>query len=189
LLDMIMKIDREARVFTIDTGRLCPETYNLIATDEDYYKIKLEVFFPDRAKVEEYVRTYGINGFYAGHEARKACCEARKLEPLRRALSGLDVWICGLRRSQSVTRSEDKAVEWDARHGLIKLNPLIDWEESDVDAYVKEHSVPVNVLHRKGYPSIGCRPCTRAVQPGEDIRSGRWWWESPLHRECGLHRD
>lgn len=189
LLDMIMKIDREARVFTIDTGRLCPETYNLIATDEDYYKIKLEVFFPDRAKVEEYVRTYGINGFYAGHEARKACCEARKLEPLRRALSGLDVWICGLRRSQSVTRSEDKAVEWDARHWLIKLNPLIDWEESDVDAYVKEHSVPVNVLHRKGYPSIGCRPCTRAVQPGEDIRSGRWWWESPLHRECGLHRD
>jgi phosphoadenosine phosphosulfate reductase len=134
------------------------------------------------------VRASGINLFYDGVEQRKRCCRVRKLEPLRRAFSGLDAWICGLRREQSVTRQEVRLIEWDEANGLVKINPLIDWSEEQVRAYIAEHKVPYNPLHDEGYPSIGCEPCTRAIEAGEDIRAGRWWWESPQHKECGLHR-
>ncbi len=188
LTDMIVKTDRQARIFTLDTGRLFPETYQLIDKTDMTYGIKIEVFFPDYKTVQQMVREEGINLFYNSIENRHRCCEVRKLEPLRRAFRGLDVWICGLRREQSVTRKDMQAVEWDAMHNKIKINPLIHWSEDDVWEYIHKHHVPYNKLHDHGYPSIGCEPCTRAVKPGEDIRSGRWWWESPDHRECGLHR-
>ena len=188
LTDMIVKTDRQARIFTLDTGRLFPETYQLIDKTDMTYGIKIEVFFPDYKTVQQMVREEGINLFYNSIENRHRCCEVRKLEPLHRAFRGLDVWICGLRREQSVTRKDMQAVEWDAMHNKIKINPLIHWSEDDVWEYIHKHHVPYNKLHDHGYPSIGCEPCTRAVKPGEDIRSGRWWWESPNHRECGLHR-
>lgn len=152
------------------------------------YGIKIEVFFPDYHEVQRMVREEGINLFYNSVESRHRCCQIRKLEPLKRAFQGLDVWICGLRREQSITRQDMQVVEWDEMHQLIKVNPLISWTEQQVWDYIKKHSVPYNKLHDRGYPSIGCEPCTRAVQPGEDVRSGRWWWESPDHRECGLHQ-
>jgi phosphoadenosine phosphosulfate reductase len=138
--------------------------------------------------VEAYVKQSGVNGFYESVEKRQACCAVRKIEPLLRALSTLDVWICGLRQDQSVTRTGVQVVEWDEAHRLIKINPLARWSESEVWAYLQTHHVPYNKLHGEGYPSIGCRPCTRAVAPGEDIRAGRWWWENPEHKECGLHK-
>lgn len=188
LTDMIARIDKHARIFTLDTGRLFPETYQLIDKTNLDYGIRMEVYFPERKPVEDYVRQHGINAFYESIELRHACCACRKLEPLRRALATVDVWICGLRRSQSVTRRNESLVEWDANNGLIKVNPLIAWTEDEVKDYIRQHHVPYNKLHDKGYPSIGCQPCTRAVREGEDIRSGRWWWESPEHRECGLHQ-
>ena len=188
LTDMILKIDREARIFTLDTGRLFPETYSLIDRTNLKYNTKLEVFFPDYKEVEKLVKAEGINLFYAGLEQRKACCRIRKLDPLKRAFHDLDVWICGLRHEQSVTRKDLHLVEWDEANGLIKLNPLIDFTEEEVWKYIRENQVPYNKLHDNGFPSIGCQPCTRAVQPGEDIRAGRWWWENPEHKECGLHK-
>ncbi len=188
LTDMWVKVDKKARIFTLDTGRFFPETYNLIDKTNLTYDIKMEVFFPERKGVEEYVRKNGINAFYESIELRHACCACRKLEPLKRALSTLDVWICGLRKGQSVTRKEERLVEWDKNNNLIKVNPLIDWTEEQVWDYIHRHHVPYNPLHDKGFPSIGCQPCTRAVKTGEDIRSGRWWWEDPDHRECGLHQ-
>lgn len=188
LTDMVVQLDRRARIFTIDTGRLFPETYQLIDKTNLKYDIKMEIYFPDHTAVEEYVAQNGINAFYESIEKRKACCRARKIEPLLRALSTLDVWICGLRSQQSVTRTGVKVVEWDEANRLIKVNPLAHWSEEDVWQYIHAHQVPYNVLHRKGFPSIGCQPCTRAVAPGEDIRAGRWWWEDPSHKECGLHK-
>ena len=188
LTDIIVRQDKTARIFTLDTGRLFPETYQLIDKTNLTYGIQLEVFFPDYREVQRMVREEGINLFYNSIESRHRCCQIRKLEPLSRAFQGLDAWICGLRREQSVTRQDMQVVEWDEMHGLIKVNPLISWTEQQVWDYVHEHHVPYNKLHDKGYPSIGCEPCTRAVQPGEDIRAGRWWWESPDHRECGLHQ-
>lgn len=188
LTDMIIKIDHDARIFTIDTGRLFPETYLLIDRTNMKYNINMEVYFPDHTAVEKYVAENGINAFYESIEKRKACCRARKIEPLLRALSTLDVWICGLRNQQSVTRTGVKVVEWDEANKLIKVNPLVHWTEEDVWQYIKANTVPYNILHKKGFPSIGCQPCTRAVAEGEDIRSGRWWWEDPNHKECGLHR-
>lgn len=188
LTDMMLRIDHSARIFTIDTGRLFPETYRLIDKTNERYGVRLEVFFPDYTAVERYVAAHGINGFYESVELRKACCRARKIEPLLRALSTLDVWVCGLRQQQSVTRTGVKVVEWDEANRLIKVNPLVHWSEDDVWAYINANDVPYNVLHRRDYPSIGCQPCTRAVAPGADIRSGRWWWEDPAHKECGLHR-
>ena len=176
------------RIFTLDTGRLFPETYQLIDKTNLTYGIQLEVFFPDYRAVQRMVREEGINLFYNSIESRHRCCQIRKLEPLSRAFQGLDAWICGLRREQSVTRQDMQVVEWDEMHGLIKVNPLISWTEQQVWDYIRQHHVPYNKLHDKGYPSIGCEPCTRAVQPGEDVRAGRWWWESPDHRECGLHQ-
>jgi len=188
LTDLIVQIDKSTRIFTLDTGRLFPETYSLIDKTNNQYGIQLEVFFPDYHQVQELVKAEGVNLFYNGIEQRKACCRVRKLEPLHRAFQGLDVWICGLRREQSVTRHAVRLVEWDESNKLIKLNPLINFTEEEVWAYIQEKGVPYNKLHKKGFPSIGCQPCTRAVEPGEDIRAGRWWWENPEHKECGLHR-
>lgn len=187
IADMMLKIDHSARIFTLDTGRLFPETYNLIDRTNMKYGINIEVFFPDYNLVQQMVKEEGINLFYNSLESRHRCCQIRKLEPLARAFKGLDVWICGLRRSQSVTRNDMQTVEWDTKNNIIKLNPIISWSEDDVKKYIKDNGVPYNKLHDKGFPSIGCQPCTRAVQPGEDIRAGRWWWENPEHRECGLH--
>ena len=188
LTDIIVKIDKSARIFTLDTGRLFQETYQLIDKTNMTYGINLEVFFPNYEAVQQMVKEEGINLFYNSIESRHRCCQIRKLEPLKRAMQGLDVWICGLRKQQSVTRKDMQVVEWDDIHNLIKVNPLINWSEEDVEQYVKKHHVPYNKLQDKGYPSIGCQPCTRAIKPGEDIRAGRWWWESPEHRECGLHQ-
>jgi len=176
------------RIFTLDTGRLFPETYSLMDTTNRIYGCTIEVFFPDTHRVEEMVREKGINLFYQSVENRRQCCAVRKLEPLARAFEGLDVWICGLRREQSVTRFQTGMIEWDEQNGLIKLNPLIYWKEGELKDYVSRHNVPVHPLHEQGFPSIGCQPCTRAVRPGEDIRAGRWWWEAPEHKECGLHQ-
>jgi len=188
LTQMVTGIDKEATVFTLDTGRLFPETYDLIHRTNNKYGIKIKVYFPEAARVEEMVGEKGINLFYESIENRKLCCHIRKIEPLKRAFKGLDVWICGLRRDQSVTRHNMKLVEWDEANGLIKLNPLIDWTEQDVWDYINENKVPYNPLHDKGYPSIGCQPCTRAIMEGEDVRAGRWWWENPDTKECGLHK-
>lgn len=187
LTDMMLGINPQARIFSLDTGRLFPETYALLDKTNLHYGIKIEVFCPQTEALQEMVNTQGINLFYESIEKRHLCCQVRKLEPLSRAFRTLDAWVCGLRRGQSVTRNDMRRVEWDERHGLLKINPLIDWSEEQVWAYVCEHRVPYNKLHDQGFPSIGCQPCTRAVKPGEDIRSGRWWWEDPQHRECGLH--
>lgn len=188
LLDIIVKKDKKARIFTLDTGRLFPETYQLIDRTNMTYGINIEVFFPDYKEVQRMVREEGINLFYGSIESRHRCCQIRKLEPLKRAMEGVDAWICGLRKEQSVTRKDMQVVEWDDIHGKIKINPLINWSEEDVWNYIKTKHVPYNKLHDKGYPSIGCEPCTRAIKPGEDVRAGRWWWEDPDHRECGLHQ-
>lgn len=188
LTDMILKIDRSARIFTIDTGRLFPETYSLIDKTNLKYGIRMEIFFPDSTGVEDYAVRNGINAFYESIEKRKECCRVRKIQPLLRALSTLDVWICGLRQEQSVTRTGVKTVEWDKANSLLKVNPLVRWSEQDVWDYIKANHVPYNILHNRNYPSIGCQPCTRAVLGGEDVRAGRWWWENPEHKECGLHR-
>ena len=148
----------------------------------------MQVFFPDHQKIEAMVNSKGINLFYESVENRKLCCNLRKIEPLKRAFDGLKVWICGLRREQSVTRNTMQKVEWDEANGLIKLNPLIDWSETDVWNFIQSNKIPYNPLHDKGFPSIGCLPCTRAIIPGEDIRAGRWWWENPETKECGLHK-
>ncbi len=188
LTAMVSSIDKNVKIFTLDTGRLFPETYDLIQRTNQKYGIQMQVYFPEAHHVEEMVHSNGINLFYNSIEDRKMCCHIRKIEPLRRAFSGLDVWICGLRRDQSVTRAAMQPIEWDEVNGLIKLNPLINWSEEQVRDYIKEHKIPYNPLHDKGYPSIGCQPCTRAILPGEDLRAGRWWWESPDTRECGLHK-
>jgi phosophoadenylyl-sulfate reductase (thioredoxin)/thioredoxin-dependent adenylylsulfate APS reductase len=187
LTDMMLKINPKAKIFTLDTGRLFPETYQLIDKTNSRYHFKLEVYCPQTQALQEMVREYGINPFYESIEKRHMCCQVRKLEPLSRAFMTLDAWICGLRRSQSVTRRDMQKIEWDDKHNILKINPLIDWSEEQTWDYVHQNVVPFNKLHEQGYPSIGCQPCTRAVKPGEDIRSGRWWWEDPDHRECGLH--
>lgn len=187
LTDMMLRIDPQANIFTLDTGRLFPETYELIDRTNEHYKVKLNVYCPQTEALQQFVATEGINPFYESIEKRHACCEVRKLEPLRRAFRDLDVWVCGLRSAQSVTRSDMRLIEWDERHGLLKINPLIHWTEQQVWDYIRENRVPYNRLHDKGFPSIGCEPCTRAVRRIDDVRAGRWWWESPDHRECGLH--
>jgi phosphoadenosine phosphosulfate reductase len=188
LTHMVANIAPAARIFTLDTGRLFPETYDLIDRTSRKYKKNIEVFFPDAAKVQEMVNTKGINLFFESVENRKLCCKLRKLEPLSRAFQGLDAWICGLRAEQSVTRADIDVVEWDENNKLVKINPLAYWTEEMVWNYINTNKVPYNPLHDKNYPSIGCLPCTRAIQPGEDVRAGRWWWENPDTKECGLHK-
>lgn len=174
-------------VFTLDTGRLFPESYDLLAQTERRYGLKVRVYFPESDEVEQLVNAHGVDAYRKSVELRKECCRVRKVLPLRRALSGLQAWVCGLRREQAVTRREMAPVEWDAGNGLYKINPLADWTERQTWDFVKANNVPYHALHDRGFPSIGCACCTRAVQPGEDVRAGRWWWESPEHKECGLH--
>lgn len=187
LIDMLARLDVKARVFTLDTGRLPAETYALMDAVRKRYGLAIEVYFPATVAVEAMVREHGVDLFYASIEHRKRCCDVRKVEPLRRALQGLEAWITGLRRQQALTRSGVRKVEMHADHGLVKVNPLADWTTEQVWAYIRAHDVPYNALHDRGYPSIGCAPCTRAVGPGEDARAGRWWWEDPETKECGLH--
>ena len=188
LTDMLVKINPKTSIFTLDTGRLFPETYDLIDRTCSKYKISIKIYFPNKEDVEQMVNQKGINLFYHSVENRKECCRIRKIVPLKRAFNGLDAWICGLRREQSVTRTNMEMVECDSDNGLVKVNPLINWSERDVWEYINQHSVPVTPLHKQGFPSIGCQPCTRAIEPGEDIRAGRWWWENPDTKECGLHK-
>ncbi len=187
LTDMILKTDKEANIFTLDTGRLHPETYDVMDATNLKYGVKLNVFFPEVVQVEELYQIQGVNGHFESIENRKRCCNIRKIEPLKRALKPLKVWITGLRASQSVTRTDTPIVEWDENFKVIKVNPLINWREEEVWNYIKANNVPYNKLHDQGFPSIGCAPCTRAIKDGEDVRAGRWWWENPEHKECGLH--
>ncbi|MFO7657848.1 MAG: phosphoadenylyl-sulfate reductase [Bacteroidales bacterium] len=187
LTDMIAKIDKSAKIFTLDTGRLFPETYNLIEKTNRKYGINIDVYFPDKEMVEKIVKEKGINLFYESIENRKLCCHIRKVVPLQRALEGVEVWITGIRKDQTITRFFNKHVELDEVSKIIKVNPLLSWTEKDVWEYISKYDVPYNELHDKGFPSIGCQPCTRAVNSGEDIRGGRWWWEQPEQKECGLH--
>ncbi len=187
LIDLIQKNKLSVEAFSIDTGRLPPETYNLIQKVEDKYQFKIKLYFPDHQKVESYVNTNGINAFYNSVDLRKSCCAIRKVEPLNRALKDKKVWITGMRQEQSQTRFALKEEEFDETHQSQKLNPLSAWSELEVWAYIKINDVPYNTLHDQFYPSIGCAPCTRAISAGEDIRAGRWWWEDPQNKECGLH--
>ena len=187
LTDLILREKLPIEVFSLDTGRLPAETYTLMGEVEQHYGTRLKVFFPRSDAVEAYVRTHGINAFYESVEMRKACCHMRKVEPLARALSGKKAWITGLRAAQSTTRTGLPTREFDEGNGLVKFNPLSDWSETEVWAYLRMHEVPYNALHEQFYPSIGCAPCTRAIAVGEDVRAGRWWWEDPQSKECGLH--
>jgi phosphoadenosine phosphosulfate reductase len=188
LLDMMHRIEPTSRVIVLDTGRLPQATHDLIDRVRDRYGKSVEVIFPRAEDVQALVREKGMNGFYESLENRRLCCEIRKVEPMRRALRDLDAYVTGLRRDQNVTREDTaKARIDDANGGIAKLSPIADWSAEDVWRYVREHEVPVNRLHGEGYPSVGCEPCSRAVRPGEDPRAGRWWWERPETRECGLH--
>ena len=190
LLDMMHRIEPGSRVFTLDTGRLPQATHDLIDRVRDRYGLSIEVVFPDPRAVQEMVRRDGQNLFYESVEKRQLCCRIRKVEPMRRYFEEARVaaWVAGLRREQGVTRQETRRVEIDETHGgIVKLNPLADWDAERVWQYIRDHDVPVNRLHREGYPSVGCDPCSRAIQPGDDIRAGRWWWENPETRECGIH--
>ncbi len=188
ILYYLSKLKSNTRVFTLDTGRLFPETYELIDKSRNRFKIPVEVYFPDASEVEKMVGDKGVNLFYENIENRKLCCGIRKINPLKRALKNTDVWISGLRREQSPTRSDMKIVEWDSLNGLIKINPLIEWTEEQTWDFVKKNNIPYNSLHDQGFLSIGCQPCTRAIEKGEDTRAGRWWWENPDTKECGLHK-
>ena len=187
LTDLIVKAKLPIEIFSLDTGRLPLETYDLIAEVQKRYGLKLKLYFPQAEEVESYVRQHGINAFYDSVTLRKACCYARKVEPLKRALAGKRAWITGLRAQQATTRSGLPFREYDESNGLEKFNTLSDWTEKEVWTYIKQHAVPYNALHDKFYPSIGCAPCTRAISPGEDVRAGRWWWENADTKECGLH--
>lgn len=188
LTDILLKKDKNASIFTLDTGRLHPETYDVMDATNLKYGIKIDVFFPDNENVQKLYKTQGVNGHYESIENRKNCCNIRKIEPLKRALRDVEVWVTGLRASQSVTRTDMPLVEWDENFNVIKVNPLINWSQEDVWDYIKTNKIPYNKLHDQGFPSIGCAPCTRAIKDGEDIRAGRWWWENPEHKECGLHK-
>ncbi|MGP1679003.1 MAG: phosphoadenylyl-sulfate reductase [Burkholderiales bacterium] len=187
LTDLIAKHAPTIEIFTLDTGRLHAETHRLLQQAMDHYDLRIRVVYPDGEALERLVAENGINGFFNSVANRKACCEVRKVEPLRRALAGKRAWITGLRRAQSPTRARLPLQEHDTTNGLEKFNPLSDWQEQDVWAYLHVFGVPYNALHDRGFPSIGCEPCTRAVTPGEDLRAGRWWWEEPDGKECGLH--
>ncbi len=188
LTDLIARFAPGISMFSLDTGRLHQETYDLMQAVRLRYSVPLKVYFPQSALVEELVEKRGINGFYDSVENRKACCYARKVEPLQRALQGSGAWITGMRRDQAVTRGALALSSFDADQGLQKYNPLLEWSQAEVWEYLRLHDVPYNKLHDRFYPSIGCEPCTRSVTPGEDIRSGRWWWEEAGQKECGLHK-
>ena len=187
LTDLIVRDRLDIEIFSLDTGRLPPETYELIDEVRKRYGLALRLYYPRHELLEAYTREYGINAFYESVELRMGCCHVRKVEPLQRALAGRKAWITGMRASQATTRSELPIRNFDAANGLQKFNPLAEWSEREVWAYLKHNGVPYNALHDRFYPSIGCAPCTRPITPGEDVRAGRWWWENPESRECGLH--
>lgn len=187
LMDLICKFAPTIEIFTLDTGRLPKATYDVMQQAKAHYDREVKVYFPEAMDVEKYVTNNGPNAFYDSVELRKQCCGIRKVAPLKRALADKKAWLTGMRRSQAVTRSELPVSEWDADHGLQKFSPLTDWSNGDVWAYIREFDVPYNALHDEGFASIGCSPCTRAITMGEDIRAGRWWWEDPENKECGLH--
>jgi phosphoadenosine phosphosulfate reductase len=187
LTDLIWTHAPEIDIFTIDTGRLPEETYDLLGRIQGRYKRNLRVVYPDAKGLEALVSTQGINGFYNSLEARIACCRIRKVEPFKRAISGYKAWVTGLRHEQSATRAQTQPVEWDDDNGLHKVSPILDWTEEQIWQYIRARKLPYNSLHDRQYPSIGCQPCTRAIQPGESRRAGRWWWEQSESRECGLH--
>jgi phosphoadenosine phosphosulfate reductase len=191
LIHLMCAISREnTRIFTLDTGRLNQETYDVMDELRKRYNVNIDVYFPESSTVEKLVTEKGMNLMYNSIEDRKMCCNIRKVEPLKRALIGLSCWITGMRREQASTRNNISKVEIDTAHGnIVKINPLADWREEQVWKFVKDNNIPYNKLHDMGYPSIGCAPCTRAVKPGEDPRSGRWWWELSANKECGLHWD
>lgn len=187
LTDLICRCAPAIEIFSLDTGRLPAETYRLMQHTMRHYRIPIRVYFPDYHAVEDYVCSHGPDAFYDSIELRKRCCHIRKVEPLRRALQGKQAWLTGLRREQSPSRRDLQIEEWDADHGLHKINPLLDWSQDEVWTCIRHFSIPYNELHDKHYPSIGCAPCTRAITAGEDIRAGRWWWEDPQGKECGIH--
>ena len=187
LTDIIWTHLPQIDVFSIDTGRLYQETYDLLEQLQRRYQRRIRVVYPDAVALERLVARQGVNGFYHSLEARLECCRVRKVEPFRRAIAGFRAWITGVRREQSAGRARTQALEWDAEHGLYKVSPLLDWTEEQVWRYIRVHRLPYNPLHDRHFPSIGCSPCTRAIQPGEGRRAGRWWWEQPESRECGLH--
>lgn len=186
ITQLIASGDIPVKIFSLDTGRLFPETLDLLSRTESKYKQNIKVYYPTTSSVENLVSEIGINGFYNSVENRKSCCFVRKVEPLRRALAGNDVWITGLRAEQSANRSGMKRIEWDEGNQILKFNPLLDWTFDQMIAYIDENNIPYNPLHNKGFVSIGCAPCTRAIVEGEDARAGRWWWEDSK-KECGLH--
>ncbi|MBX7057341.1 MAG: phosphoadenylyl-sulfate reductase [Leptospirales bacterium] len=187
LVHMLCSIDRTARIFVLDTGRLHESTYETMEALRSKYAIDFELYFPEAAAVEQLVREKGAYSFYQSVENRKQCCQIRKVAPLQRALQGAEAWFTGLRREQSQGRAETLLVERDDAHGgILKLNPLAYWSLTQLQQFIDENRIPLHPLHRRGYPSIGCEPCTRAVEPGEDLRAGRWWWELD-NKECGLH--
>ena len=188
LIDIVARAAPAIKVFTLDTGRLNDETYEAMERVRERYGMEIETVFPERIAVEQLVREKGFYSFRESIENRRECCHIRKVEPLRRALAGATAWMTGLRRDQAATRTETGAIEWDEGNALLKVNPLVDWTNEQVWEYVRANNVPYNRLHDQGFPSIGCAPCTRAVKPGEDIRAGRWWWELPENKECGLHQ-
>jgi phosphoadenosine phosphosulfate reductase len=187
ITDAISKTKTSIALFTLATGRLHQETVDMVKTTEDQYGLRIDKIYPHEVDIDAFVDQYGMNGFYDGEEAKKACCGARKIKPLNAALIGADAWLTGQRREQSTTRTELHFEEMDEPRGIAKFNPLFDWTEADIWAYIKQESVPIHPLHLKGYPSIGCEPCTRQVKQGEDIRAGRWWWLQSDSKECGLH--
>lgn len=187
LTHVILKEKLAIDIFSLDTGRLHPETVNLLSTIETRYDYRVKVYYPQAEAASAYVADNGINGFYNSVEQRKGCCYVRKVEPLKRALKGHGAWITGMRSEQSATRTDLALKEWDEGNDLWKYNPLRDWTESELWEYIRDQHVPYNPLHDQGFPSIGCAPCTRAIAKGEDVRAGRWWWESPSSKECGLH--
>ena len=188
LTDIIDRNQLAIEMFSLDTGRLPQETYDLMQAVRERYRTPLHIYFPDAKRIEAYVAEHGINGFYQSIELRKACCHIRKVEPLQRALQGKRAWITGIRREQAASRANLEISAFDTDHNMQKFNPLLEWSNADVWEYLKQNDVPYNKLHDKFYPSIGCAPCTRAITPGEDLRSGRWWWENPETKECGLHK-
>jgi len=185
--DVISKVNAKIKLFTLATGRLHQETVDMVKTTQDHYNIAIEKVYPQDSDVQAFIDQYGMNGFYDGEEPKKSCCGARKIKPLNAALLGADAWITGQRREQSTTRTELNLEELDDVRGIAKFNPLFDWTEADIWAYIQQEKVPIHPLHLKGYPSIGCEPCTRQVRQGEDIRAGRWWWLQSDSKECGLH--
>ena len=187
LTDMILRAKLPIAIFTLETGRLHKETLGVLDRIKEIYDYEVKLYKPEQSAVDAYVQQNGLNAFYDSVEMRKECCRIRKVEPLNRALAGNKAWVTGQRRAQSTTRAELAVQEDDVAHGMTKFNPLADWLEEDVWNYIRANKVPYNPLHDKGYPSIGCEPCTRAIQPGEDVRAGRWWWENPESKECGLH--